>query len=363
VRPQNLAYYTGKPLWLSILLLLSVSVASQDVREFREYEDSLVAISKEMMNGAQDEVKFNANELFTTVLSEALSLNNSFKYPFDSLKYISILVSPDKRFRIFTWMIPGDDGSYSHFGFIQSFSRRKNDFEVYQLTDLTDKEDDPQTRVLDHKNWYGAVYYQIIFTRDNGNRYYTLLGLDYSNPLVHRKVIEVLTLRSNGMPRFGQSLFRYRQPQQKRVIFQYSALSSMNLRYEKQHYFIRKKKILSQQAKPTYRQKQRPTTLQPQGRISRLFNPGRVSSQKPRAPEGYRISRKAAEMIIFDQLIPMNPSLENQYQFYVPEGNIVSAFIFSQGRWKYLEDIDARNPANRYDNPKRRPKPEKGLGR
>jgi len=56
-------------------------------------------------------------------------------------------------------------------------------------------------------------------------------------------------------------------------------------------------------------------------------------------------------MIIFDRLSPIDPrtskysaNLEGQFQFYVPESNIYDAFIFENGRWNFVKDVDARNP-------------------
>jgi hypothetical protein len=345
-------------------LLLCGRASSQDIGEFREFEDSLAVLAQTIYRGHSEKEKYAANEIFLTLFTDALSLNNSFKYPFDSLKYISILSSPDKRFRIITWMILKDDGTYEYFGFVQSFSRRKNDYEVYPLTDMSETMDSPENKVLDHKNWYGAVYYDIILTRDGGNRYYTLLGWDGNNPLVRRKVIEVLTLRSNGMPRFGQSLFRYGQPHLKRVFFEYSSLATMTLRFEKQHYTVRKERIfVKDKKKPAYQKKKK---KKKNNLINRLFQgrriPGESAGPSRRSErKSYREVRKSEEMIIFDNLIPTDSSLEGQRQFYVPEGNVVNALRFDGGKWRLVDDIDARNPKHRYDNPKKRPRPEQGL--
>ncbi|MFO7723895.1 MAG: hypothetical protein R6V49_11800 [Bacteroidales bacterium] len=358
---RNLYYASRLSLIVSVLLgfLLTPNLAkAQDISEFREFEDSLAVLAAVIYKGETEAEKHTANEIFLTLLSDALSLNNSFKYPFDSLKYISMITSPDKRFRIITWMIMKENGTYEYFGFIQSFSRRKNDYEVYPLTDMSESMDSPESKVLDHKNWYGAVYYEVILTRKGGNRYYTLLGWDGNNPLIRRKLIEVLTLRSNGMPRFGQSLFRYGRPHLKRVFFEYSSLATMNLRYERQHYTIKKDRIfVKDKKKSTYKKKK--------NLINRLTGgrrvPGGSTQPTRRERKSYREVRRSENMIIFDNLIPMEPLLEGQRQFYVPEGNIMNAFRFSGGKWRLVEDIDARNPKHQYDKPRRRPRPEEGL--
>lgn len=351
----------------TIVACISLSAAmmnpanSQDISEFREFEDSLVVLSQKIYL-SQDEVdKYAANERFMVLLNDALSLNNSFRYPFDSVRYISKLVSPDKRFRIFTWMIARADGTYEYFGFLQSFSRRKNDYEVYPLTDVSEGLESPETKVMDHKGWYGAVYYEVILTKDGANRYYTLLGWDGNSALVKRKVIEVMTLRSNGMPRFGQSLFRYDRPNLKRVIFEYSSLATMTLRYEKQHYYEKRERLIQGTSKKKKKKKRVAPRVPDQtpNLFQRWFlgwQPG--APPPPRGDHRFRRVRKGDDMIVFDHLIPTDPSLTGQRQYYVPEGNIVHAFRFTRGRWHWVEDIDARNPSNRYDNPRKRPKPE-----
>jgi hypothetical protein len=40
----------------------------------------------------------------------------------------------------------------------------------------------------------------------------------------------------------------------------------------------------------------------------------------------------------------MDPSLKGQFSFYVPAGNIVDAFVFLDGCWRFKADVDARNP-------------------
>lgn len=88
---------------------------------------------------------------------------------------------------------------------------------------------------------------------------------------------------------------------------------------------------------------------------------GRSPTGQPKKKNPYRMAKKKEEMIIFDRLVPMDTILEGQYQFYVPEGNIVDALRFSGGKWRYTDDIDARNRPQPFDNPKKRPKALQGL--
>jgi hypothetical protein len=42
------------------------------------------------------------------------------------------------------------------------------------------------------ENWYGALYYAVRPVVEGGIRYWLVLGLDYGNPYMTRKVIDVL---------------------------------------------------------------------------------------------------------------------------------------------------------------------------
>jgi len=349
--------------FIMAFVLFPAILSGQDTEEFREFEDSLVSLSHIIYSGSGDQMKEEANEAFMAMMRDALSLKNSFRYPFDSLNLVSIQVSPDNRLRLITWMIARSNGTYSYYGFVQSYSRRDNDYVVYELTDLSDQIEQPETKVLDHKSWYGAVYYDIIYTRSGQQRYYTLLGWDGNDPLVRRKIIEVVTLRSNGMPRFGHNLFRYEISQQRRIFFEYSSLTTMNLRYERQHYH-EKRTTLFNRRRSAQRRPGRGGNTNP-GFFERLryrIIPGNPDLRPLREGRN-RYVRKADHLIIFDNLVPLDHTLAGQKQFYIPEGNIVNGFRFSNGRWRFIEDVDARNPRHRFDRPSKRPQPEMAPGR
>lgn len=299
------------------LFLLSTHIAhSQDKSVFIEGEESLVPLAREILYGSDDFHKYAASEQFEKLLTELLSKESSFEYPFDSLVTISRLVSDDKRFRIFTWNLPKSNGTYEYFGIIQSFNSISGKYKLYPLTDKTGEIEHPAQALLNHDQWLGALYYKLIHHRHQGKDYYTLLGWVGKNTLTTSKLIEVLTFRSNGSPVFGYYLFKKYPKKSRRIIFEYSARSAMTLRYDKQ--------------------KLNPSD-DDQGGLSRIISDG------------------TEEMIVFDRLVPLDPILEGQYQFYVPSTNIFDGFVLEDGRWIYFQDIDARNRRKGKTNTQPRP--------
>jgi hypothetical protein len=280
-----------KILFLYLLIFLSFQAFPQKNEDFIKAEDSLKVLGNLIRDGENDFIKYNANEKFLTLLESTLLGENSFSYPFDSLNMIARICSPDNKFRIFNWNIKKADNTYEYFGLIQVWNKKQKKYFLYPLKDNSDKIIKPESQVLDDQNWYGALYYKLIYSKSGGKKYYTLLGWDGNNLITQKKIIDVLVFNSNDKPVFGASIFKYNKKVQKRVIFEYSATSSMSLKYEKQYMLYGKK------------------------------------------------SRK---MIVFDRLAPLNPSMEGQYQFYYPETNIFDALIFRMGKWTMLKDVDAR---------------------
>src|SRR5690606_17904102 len=134
-------------------------------------------------------------------LVSALQTPHSYDFPFDSLNMVSLLRSPDDAFRIFTWHLPLNDGSYLYYGTIQ-LNTPDGRLQMFPLLDRTYEIATPETAVTGVQNWYGAQYYRII--PFNGD--YVLLGWKGYTPHVTQKVIEILRFAGDGV-QLGKAIF------------------------------------------------------------------------------------------------------------------------------------------------------------
>src|ERR1700754_2458803 len=108
---------------------------SGNVRKLMLYQDSLAMLGKRIVNNDTEMERMNANTEFIKTLVQALKVPHSFNFHFDSVKTMRILNSPDNRFRVLTWFLAFDDGSYRFYGTIQINTGEK--LEMYPLTDYT----------------------------------------------------------------------------------------------------------------------------------------------------------------------------------------------------------------------------------
>ncbi len=258
------------------------------------YEDTL----KKLQFGriavhTSDKQKEAANTRFLNIMQKALNLPNSFNYPFDSLKTIGHLTSDDKQFRILSWNLAKADGTYEYFGFIQSLNPKTKKYVLYPLKDKSAEITNLGGETLTPDKWLGMVYYKIVSMKDE--KFYMLLAWSGYNKLITRKIIDVVTFNTEGVPSFGKNVFSHLPSKfkgaSKRIVFQYSASSTMSLEY----------------------------------------NPGK-------------------DVIVFDRLEPTEAGLEGQYEYYAPNLMAVDGLAYKDGKWEYAEDIGPRNSSQKVDN-------------
>jgi len=277
-------------LYLLIFTVSTVSAqqnsASNRMKMLNQYQDSLVHLGKKMINDPNDLERKNANYSFIKTLVSALKINNSFLYHFDSLKTISIINAPDNRFRIFSWYVLNNDGSYRFYGTIQM--NTDGPLQMFPLEDYSPLIKNPEDSVADNRKWYGAEYYKIISVR-TAKPYYVLLGWKGNTIESTKKIIEVLSF-PNGKPQLGMSVFDGNSKTRKRVVFEYTRQASMLLRYIPQQ-----------------------------------------------------------NLIVFDHLSPPDKRMKDKPQTYGPDMTY-DGYKLNNGRWQYVENLDMKNMPDSKDD-------------
>ncbi len=268
-----------------LLLILSVENSSAQVNDFNHeklklYEDSLHKLTDTILDGSTQYARQTSSYAFIKILVRALKMPDSFTYPFDSLKRISILTPPDKSFRIFSWELLLDDNEgYRYFGAIQMNNKK---LELIPLFDYSAHIINIEDTITDNKKWFGVLYYNLVENKFFGKKYYTLFGWYGNNDSSTKKVIDVLTFKNNK-PVFGAPVFDIKTKDKSqtvdRFVIEYKKDASAHLNYDKDY-----------------------------------------------------------KKIIYDHLVPENPGSEGVYRTYVPDGTY-EGFKFRRGKWRYIENV------------------------
>ena len=222
------------------------------------------------------------NEEFKAILKEAISNEEAFNFPFDSLSnFMSTVKSPDEKFRIFNWNIQLEDQKQYYECWILL-----DDFTIIKLKDYNHTIPELEYASLDESTWLGALYYTIIPCQRKNKKIYTLLGWDGNDMFSNKKIIESMSINKKNRVNFGISIFNYPSGKTKnRVVFQYNKQSYMSLK----HNHIRKE-----------------------------------------------------DYIVFDHLIPSSPHLKDFPDWYVTDLSF-DAFKWEENQWNYKKDFDAKS--------------------
>ncbi len=188
--------------------LSAQKITKENLKQLQQAEAAIKGFGKAMITEEEWFDRFQADSFFTRGLVQALKINNSFYYPFDSLETISKLYAPDTSFRIFTWQVLRDFEYNRQRGAIQM---RTNDgsLKIFPLFDYSDFAKNPNDSIRDNQHWIGAIYYKVLLNTFNEKKYYTLLGYDDNTARSNKKWIEVLTFNADGKPQFGGRYFQY----------------------------------------------------------------------------------------------------------------------------------------------------------
>ncbi len=185
-----------------------------------------------------DTLLFRLNSQLVDEFKTILKKEGSFEYGFDSLVNVGKVVSSNGLLRVFTWNLVKADGTSQQFGFIQYLLKAEKVVQLHQLTDKSDSIDNPGSKILSVENWFGAIYYQIIEIDDPRGKGYTLIGWDGNDLYTNKKVIDVLYFDEKGTPEFGAPIFQVEKIKTNRIIFEYSRMVSMLVRWDSDYKMI-----------------------------------------------------------------------------------------------------------------------------
>lgn len=200
---------------------------------FGQEESDLAAKESKLLSTYQDifsQDQFHRNKrsfLFFHQFYKALQLSGSYDYPFDSLKHVGKIYSPDHNIRVYTWNIPVGIDDNLYFGFVQYYSRPDKAFRVVPLHNVGGE------KPTDSLGWHGALYYKIVESKHAGQKYYTLLGFDFNTVFSNKKVIDIMAVDPFGDLYFPKKLFFYDNKYMDRIVFEYNEQAEMILRYDK----------------------------------------------------------------------------------------------------------------------------------
>ena len=299
---------TRKIILLALLTTLTFSIEAQNKERMQAHQARLKALIERVASAPTDNERYLASEEAVGVLAAALAEEESERWQWQLPNYASVLTSPDKLFRIFTWAVVRDDGEFECFGAVQFYNDKEEEYQYQLLHDKSEEIMNREESLLTADRWFGAVYQEIIQTQMGDRTLYTLLGWNGVDNLTERKIIEPVILRG-GVPQFGAAAFR-RERNIRRIVLEYTNDAMVNLSYEMQ------------------------TIQDVQHERVKVKGTNRYRTVE-------KIKERKERVIMFDEVEPQVPGMEGLFQYYVPSG-VEMAYVFTGGKWELYDTAQGR---------------------
>lgn len=226
--------------------------------------------------------KLVVNDSIKLLIEEYASSDTVFNHRFTNLRYLGQITSPDSLLKIITWNLIVEDGDNKYFCYLIRRSVKRGPGKVFKISGTYSEAPVRTDTIYSQSDWYGALYYDIRPFKLNDRSYYVLLGIDYGNSFITRKIIEVLSFSSEDEIVFGLNCFSTGKEIKPRIVFEFASTAVMSLRFNSDN------------------------------------------------------------SIVFDHLSPFAPEFKDNYQYYGPDFSYDS-YDFEKGLWRLKTNIDIRN--------------------
>lgn len=265
-----------------ILIVISASGITRGQSIQTNIPGKLEKLFNRLIDNYNDTDRLRINDSIKLILDGYVRSDSVFTHRFTDLRYLGQIMSPDSMVKIVTWNLVLQDqpGRYNCY-FIKKGEHGKSNI-TYKLSASYNPAKIKTDTLYHASDWYGALYYDLKPYNDGDTKCYLLLGIDYGNAEISRKLIDVLRFSTDGSILFGRKWFDTGEGLQFRAVFEYASNAMMTVRFH------------------------------------------------------------SMNQIVFDHLVPFSDVHKDDRAYYGPDYSF-DAYNFENGIWKLKINVDARN--------------------
>jgi hypothetical protein len=268
-----------------LYIIIVVSISTSTVKGQVPLNDTHQVLEKlygRLLSNYIDIDRLRINDSIRFIIDSYVKSDTVFNHRFKNLRYLGQITSPDSLLKIVTWNLVLESGQSRYFCYFIRKTEPGIKNRIYRLTATYREEPVKTDTIYTEPDWYGALYYDIKPYIINDKKYWILLGINYGNPSVSRKIIEVLSFTPDASIIFGKKWFASGEKIKFREVFEYASSGMMSLRFS------------------------------------------------------------SDTSIVFDHLVQISPALKDKRQYYGSDYSY-DAYNFENGLWRLKINVDVRN--------------------
>jgi hypothetical protein len=235
-----------------------------------------------LVNNYDDSDRIRINDSIRIIIDSYVKSDSIFNHRFNNLRYLGQITSPDSLIKIVTWNLVLSSGNGRYFCYIIRRQGAGKSNNIYSLSASYRPDPILTDTTYTISDWYGALYYDLRPINYMGKLSWILLGINYGNPDISRKLIDVLSFTSDSILVLGKKWFAKEARNEYRVILEYASNAMISLRF---------------------------------------------SSDKS---------------IVFDHLVSFSPAFTDDHRYFGPDYSY-DAYTFVDGIWRLKINVDVRN--------------------
>ena len=185
---------------------------------------------RRILNTNNDNERIRLNDSVQVIIDSYAASDSVFVHKFSGLRYLGQILSSDSKVKIITWNLILREGGNRYFCYIIRKGARGEPNNIHKLTGENSEESPAADRIYSEKDWYGALYYALQPFKKDKMTYYLVLGIDYGNSAISRKIIDVMTFTPEGGIIFGNNCFFKDENVTSRVVIEYFSEGVISLR-------------------------------------------------------------------------------------------------------------------------------------
>jgi len=271
----------NKLAYLIIIIAISTNLVTSQVPT-NEVSHVLEKLYSRLVNNFDDNDRIRINDSIRFIIDDYVKSDTVFFHRFRNLRYLGQVTSPDSLLKIVTWNLVLTNSPSRYFCYFIRKREQGQKNKIFRLTTIYNENPVKTDTIYSETDWYGALYYDIKPYLINDKKCWILLGIDYGNPFISRKIIDVLSFTPDDSIKFGRKWFASDEFLKFRDVFEYASNGMMSLRFS------------------------------------------------------------SDSLIIFDHLVPFSPAQVDDHQYYGPDYSS-DGYFFKDGLWRLKINIEARN--------------------
>jgi hypothetical protein len=268
-------------LYLALFILISTNTVNCQISH-ADTPQILEELFNRLAENYNDNDRIRINDSIRMILDGYVKSDSVFTHRFTNLRYLGQITSPDSLIKIVTWNLILENEPARYYCYFIRKQEQVGENKIYALSANYNEKPVNTDTTYNQSDWYGALYYDLKPCTIDNIRCWVILGIDYGNPDISRKLIDVLNFKPDGSIVFGRKWFESGEEKRYRVVFEYASNAMVSLRF------------------------------------------------------------KSENSIIFDHLVPFKPSLTDDRQFFGPDYSF-DAYDFDKGIWQLKINVDVRN--------------------